>query len=304
MPIFHTSFDLMKNAINLAIKNVSKINEIRIFRAMAKSLNEHHASAFFVKESHQCYVKYKSLSAGKLVQKEISDLVIVSCLDQSVRLCFLQAKYHKKHLEGKRFLDFEGDYFQWELLNHRPLIKNCGRKVVFPEDILSFTDYYSIGSFGVFYYDTESKIDMLYSVANLIIPKAVKSDPKRAKTTLCFPGTSSCPLTGYKNQCEREMFSTCDLSQFEKGLLLHKVGAPIPGNSNTARFIAGILCAAKDSSKNKGFNLMVDKLITLLNIDEPLPFKAHPNILLVELNKFISNMIQSLSTGSTRSEGF
>jgi hypothetical protein len=287
----------MKNEINMAIKKISKVNEIRLFRAMAASLNNHNTSAFFVKESHQCYVKYKSLAANKTVKKEISDLVIVSYLGQSVKLCFLQAKYHRNHLGRKRFLDFDGDYFQWELLNNRPVIENCGRKVVFPANILSFTDYDSIGSFGVFYYDAKGKIDMLYSVAKLIKPKAVKSDPKNAKTTLCFPGPSSCPVIGYKNQDEREVFSTCDLNQFENGLLCNKVGAPVDSNSEAASFIAGILSAAKNNYNNSALNTMADEVIKLLKIEKALQFKNHPNILLVSLNWFIKAMIKASDCG-------
>ncbi|MCX5804075.1 MAG: hypothetical protein NTU69_11200 [Proteobacteria bacterium] len=290
----------MKNEINKAIKKISKPNEVRIFKAMAKSLTSRYASACFVKESHRCYVRYNSCAANKSVKREISDLVIVSYLKNSVKLCFLQAKYHRTSIQGKRFLDFTGDYFQWELLNSRPKIENCGRKLCFPPNILSFTKYNSIGSFGVFYRDSKGKIDMLYSIAKLIKPKAVKCDPKNAKATLCFPGTSSCPKIAYKNQSEREMFSTCYINQFEKGLLLHKIGAPVNSNSEAASFIAGILTAAKSNNNDPDLNRMTDEVMRLLRIDKPLPFRDNPNILLVKSpGCLIRAMLKALDHGDS-----
>jgi len=227
----------MKAEINTSIKLLKVVNEINIFRAMEKSLAKK-TSAVFVKETHgrSGLVEYTSNNCPVPVVKEISDLLIVSFNPNNsiTRICFLQAKYHRNYITP--FLKFKGDFYQWELLRLRPTIKNFGNSY-FPSDILSFTNFKSITAFGVFYYDFNNDIDMLFSIPELIKPTKIKKHKSNPSTTLIFQGKKNCPLINCWTSTTNELMTTCNLDVFETQLLKGVVGAPINGYKSIESYL-------------------------------------------------------------------
>lgn len=280
----HNIVVCMKAEINKKVTSLAKINEISIFRAMESSINSK-SKSIFVEETHSWagFVEYNSPNCPVPVVKEIADLMIVSHnpRNKENRLCFLQAKYHQKRISP--FLKFRGDFYQWELLNIRPIIKNAG-KSNFPKDILSFTNFKSISSFGIFYHDSNSKIDMLYSIPDLLSPTSIKTHKKRPSTTLVFPGYKKCPISGgYTILNQNEIQTTCDLDMFEKLLLSGIVGAPINGVRNVEDYLYN---AINKIQMTNDYDLLVDILNSFESKEKSDLNKFDvPNILFVKTNE-------------------
>ena len=171
----------MKKYLNQRIATTDKnVDEKYLFCCIADYFNVVGCKSTFVEKVHQFYIKYPSIFAGTLKKIEIADLQIVNhdISTNQTRLCFIQAKYKRE--QPRMLLDFEGNAFQWELLRNRPNIideYNNG----FPEDILSFTNYKSISSFGIFYKDSEGKIDFLFS-----IPEKIEISQEKRKTSMNY----------------------------------------------------------------------------------------------------------------------
>lgn len=274
----------MKAEINKKVSSLAKKNEISIFRAMESSIN-HKTKSVFVEETHSWagFVEYTSPNCPVPVVKEIADLMIVSHNPKNKvnRLCFLQAKYH--HNKIKPFLKFRGDFYQWELLNIRPIIKNAG-KSNFPKDILSFTNFKSISSFGIFYHDQSSKIDMLFSIPDLLRPTSIKTHKNRPSTMIVFPGLKKCPISNcYTTLNQNEIQTTCDLDMFEKLLLFGIVGAPINGVRSVEDYLSN---AIKKIQRTTDHDLLFD-ILDSLDLEGTYDLNKFdvPNILFVQTNE-------------------
>lgn len=229
----------MKFELNKLIKKINSLNEIRIFQAMAISLNNKtNTNAIYIRETHgrKGWVEFSSQKVNSQIIREIADLLIVvnNRKEKEIRISFLQAKYHKKSINP--FLHIHADYFQWELLFNRSIIKSIG-KILFPQNILSFTNYKSISSYGTFYYDINNEIDMLYTIPDFLSPTKLNPTKITKSTILKFPGYLNCPQKNCYTQNNNEIVSTCSIDKYEYFLLNGLIGAPINNEYIIKQFI-------------------------------------------------------------------
>lgn len=161
-------------------------DEVALFRELATSIKNNSTNTIFINETHgnKAQVKFKSQFIGKNYTRcEVSDLLIVSRNLKSnlYRATFLQAKKETSdisslHTKIQNFV-FKGQYNQWELLAHRPvIIEGVGKFKPYPE-FLSDALSPSIGSFGVFY-EEKKKVEFIYSVAEFISVVSKAKHPK------------------------------------------------------------------------------------------------------------------------------
>lgn len=153
----------MKLELNKYIKHKPDCGEIELFREVHNYLSRKHI-CIFIDETHQQYVRFTSPTTNCVKKKELSDLWVIAYSPQlkRARMTFLQAKFEKKTVSIP--FNFKGDYFQYDLLSKRPKITDLS-KFNFPEEILSGAMSDSVGSFGVFYFDSKGKIDFAFSIA-------------------------------------------------------------------------------------------------------------------------------------------
>jgi hypothetical protein len=274
----------MKTEINKVISATKAYREIPLFKAMATSLNNY-VPAIFIPETHgrRGWVKFNSARTGKTEQKEISDLMIISFNRPTkiFKLAFLQAKYHRHGTNP--FLNFLGDYLQLELLQNRPVIQpNSFFK--FPINILNFSTYRSLTTYGVFYHDLNNDIDMLYTIADLLIPTGLSI----IRGNIEFPGNPGCPKVNCQTTNLLELISTCNIDIFEKGLISFQIGAPILNNSNMEKYLKRLLLHVKSITKTKEVVAYLDSFLTnFINDSNETAFELpeiHPNILILQTN--------------------
>lgn len=232
----------MKKELNNAVNNTSsKVDEIFLFRTMAKEFNHSPISkCTYAKEIHGKigWVEFSSkYKIGGKATTELGDLLIFTFdkWKKELRLCVLQAKY--KNGRYYRFLNSQANLFQWELLYDKPSIINRG-KLNFPQNILNFrTDYKSISAYGIFYHDNITReIDFLYTLPEFFVPHSM---PRKRISNGGRSFNFRCPfgLGSPNNRCIRgimpsEAISTCSIDVFENQVLSCKVGAPIPKGSH------------------------------------------------------------------------
>lgn len=248
----------MKKELNMVInKSGVKIEEVSLFREMSKQFNNYPVSrSTYVEEIHgrKGWVQFASgYKTGGTATCELGDLLFLT-YDKAVkelRICILQAKYRKGRY-GK-FLNFNADLFQWELLRDKPDISNKGR-LIFPKNILNFrNDYQSISAYGIFYNDNISgDIDFLYTIPGHIgprsYPKRTISKGNRAFRFSCPLGLGSPNLWCRKGYCHKEVISTCSMDVFEMGVLSCMIGAPV--NLNINSWVMNLLRNVKDRADN------------------------------------------------------
>lgn len=273
----------MKSTINDAIFKNSKLrfDEIFLFREMAKSLNNI-TPTIFVKETHgrRGWVQFHSEITNTVMQKEISDLLIV-CLNKptnEIKISFLQAKYHRTTINP--FLRFHGDYLQLELLKRRPDI-NQNNFFGFPQNILNFSNYRSLTSYGVFYHDAGSSIDMLYSVSDLLRQENLNV----LKGSIVFPGHQECPMINCFTANRKEMLSTCNLDLFESGLLSFQIGAPINNNKMIEAYFGKLFkYIISNAKKGSDLSFLTDLLGDFIRNTETTDneIKGNPAMLIIQ----------------------
>lgn len=225
----------MRELFNMTISLYD--NEISLFRKLAKLLAIDY-KVTFIHETHKELVTFHSCILNTEVRKEISDLWIImySPKKRKARMTFLQVKKYPFNNRVTNPFVFKGDYLQHELLSLRPQIKNSQ----FPQDILSFTDNDSIGTFGVFYRDYLGQIDLAYATAKSIIPCG---HPVYNKTsvyrTMIMPDVGINPyIEEYYDICnERSIISTLNLDIFVGGILNLIIGAEIHKDHQIMNFL-------------------------------------------------------------------
>ncbi len=230
----------MKTELNKLIAGKS-IDEVSLFRAINQIFQVNYNSTL-IEETHQNYVlfNYSSFSTPMQIRREISDLWIIaySPNKKEARMSFLQAKFHKKIFKSVPAFKFSGEYFQYKLLSTRPKIVNAS-KFNFPTDILSFSHFDSLGTFGVFYYDSQGNLDLAYTVASELICKNGATKNQQTVRQLTFPKMSNVlySIKSY-NSKDYELCTTLYLDIFTLGILNLKVGAPIHNNKNIQIFLS------------------------------------------------------------------
>lgn len=204
-----------------------KLNEVNLFRQLATEFNTRFSRSTFVEEthSHKGFVEYDSRILGRRKVVEISDLLFITFNKAlgEIRINFLQAKYQNKPY--KKFISFKGNVFQRELLSEKPDVIDI-HGLGFHRNILNFTNYKSITSYGVFYVDIKGEIDFLYTMPEYTLPRSFKT--KNGITTFYFSPGPYCPnasCTG--GMWSDETISTCSLDVFASEVLNGRIGAPL-----------------------------------------------------------------------------
>lgn len=247
----------MKKEFNRAVSKMINVNEVGLFREMAKQFNYNKfTKATYVKEIHKQYVEFNSSFYGGMKRIELGDLLFLT-YDKSkkeFKLCVLQAKYRKKPY--KKFLDCNADEFQWELLYYKPDVYNKS-KMNIPKHILNFrNDFKSITAYGIFYHDKSSnEIDFLYTLPELFSPKKMIPYPSKVfsftcpnlgvcKTSCCGCGTG---CSGKRGTMPKETLYTCSIDVFENEVVSSKIGAPI-NDDEIKKYILKLLNSMRRSS--------------------------------------------------------
>jgi len=236
----------MKSIFNSRIPSLIRKDEVNLFGLMAELFNTSHSKSTFVKKVHGRigFVDYNSTILGRIKTVEIADLQLITCNRKTneIRICFIQAKYRRGNFS--RFLTLNANLFQWELLKDKPDIIDTYHNG-FPTNILNFSTYKSITSFGIFYEDKSGEIDFLYT-----LPKHISKRNNNEYQTMNFYGSCYCPnIHCAKGIMSNETISTCSMDIFEKEVLACKIGAPVVGNIKI--YLAGLLQAIRSNNSNE-----------------------------------------------------
>lgn len=276
----------MKQTFNSRLTSLSKIDEVNLFRLMAELFNTNSSNSTFVEEvhGHRGYVDYHSTILGTIKKIEIADLLLITCnrRNNEIRLCFIQAKHRKGNF--RKFLTFRANLFQWELLRDKPdIIDNYNKG--FPSNILNFSSYQSITSFGIFYKDRQGQIDFLYTLPSHITPRN-----KKKIQTMDFFVSCHCPnVNCLKGKTLKETISTCSMDVFEQEALACRIGAPIDSSIRT--YLANMLTSIRNNTTEN--NDTIDEFIGRLDIvaDDFRDNIYYPNtiLLMTDGNEIIEN---------------
>lgn len=221
--------------------------ELDLFRTLMEVLQMRNRQYVFIEETHSIVrVGYLSPKLGyKQVNKEIADLLIIynDTKNKEIRISFLQAKRSSSGCLFRCRLPykFDGDFFQWELLVTRPKIIVANHKLFLCPDILSFTDYKTISSFGVFYEYVNGGWDMFFTIPEFLFPlNFYKIIPKR-NTKLQLNYCLSYHMCNYNCSWQygkhKEVNFVCNIDTFEHVLLKGQIGAPIRRHLNIVSII-------------------------------------------------------------------
>lgn len=269
----------MKQIFNSILYSTDK--EVALFRKLAKILALNHRVTF-IEETHQNYVSFDSVTIGKTVKREISDLWIImySPDKRQARMTFLQAKFQPLNWWRSNCFFFNGDFFQHELLSKRPQIKSSQ----FPENILSYTDNSSIGSFGVFYQDCYGNIDLAFAVADSIqCATSIPVTSKLANRTMKFPDLGIKKFI-VELKHKDSIIATHSIDVFTTGLLNMMIGADFLGDSSILSFVKKTLkYCANNNTEVKYFLNFIEELD--ISIDNNVRGTDNiPNIILINID--------------------
>ena len=256
-------------------------SEETIFRNMSQVLSQNY-HVHFIGTTHNQKVKFHSTQIGGTATREISDLWIIAFSPKKMlaRMTFLQAKKNKEDLHTLPST-FKGEYFQFELLSKRPILKQViGKKFNFPPDILSFACCSSIGSFGVFYLDNNGDIDMAYCSAKFLKP--INQPPKNYKQSIInlqIPRMPYLRKCGNRRYCD-ELVRCTSINRFTQNLLSLKIGAEFLYQSNISGFVASTLANFRNDP-------VVNQLCSLLNTRHDSPQDMNEQV----SHKLLSNLL-------------
>ena len=245
---------------------------------MANLFNSNTSKSTFVEETHgrRGFISYHSSFLGGMKTVEIADLQIITCNRKTneIRICFVQTKYRKAKF--KQFLSIKTNLYQWELLKEKPNIfdTHCNG---FPINILNFSSYESITSFGIFYKDKHDEIDFLYT-----LPKYIHKRSISEIQIMDFKGPCVCPnIHCTKGVGPHETISTCSMDLFEKEVLACRIGAPIEGNIKS--YVAGLFKSIRASSSSVEISGILDEFDYILDYrnDNVRDNIAYPNTILI-----------------------
>jgi hypothetical protein len=240
----------IRKGFDAALGPTERPTEIDLFRALAGALTQRGSLASFeprstaIEETHgrKGWVSFESEITGKTARIEIADLLIVNlckqhinaCLEEVIetRICFMQAKRSVKNIV---IPSEKNCALQWELLHRRCDVDDAKKR--FPRNILNFTEYKTITSYGVFYKDS-GIWELLFSIPENFHAHAL---PLRRNSTIqfCRPLFEGHTEQGYKannaileSPVPVETVYTDSLNAFEHELCRGTIGAPIPAARN------------------------------------------------------------------------
>jgi hypothetical protein len=210
--------------------------EVPFFRFFANLLKKHYGDVrYYEVHGYPGQVQFQSgiWPTKSPVQREIGDLFIVtySYASRQVRYTVMQNKLEKPTGAQRIFpsFKFKADIHQYDLLAFRPDVTSVG-SFNLPIDILSGTDYESVGCYGVFYEGSDHLMDFAYSAARWLTPQSYSNTCRLIMNTF----RSECLSQG------REIICTIGIERFVHHLLSMKIGAPVI-NASMGGFIRGLV---------------------------------------------------------------
>ena len=276
----------MKAELNIAWEKGD--TEIDLFRKMSIILSEIYNVAF-IAETHQHRVSYYSNTISQIAQRELSDLWIIafSPSQNRIRTTFLQAKYHRKNLLTSGI--FHADFFQFELLSTKATLLT-GSSFNFPEDCLSFSCCGSVGSYGVFYVDNTTSIDMAYSSAEILTAATSPTNYGQISVDLSFP-TSPISINNCNCIICSELNYTYDIDFFTKNLLQLNIGAELQINPKMLAYIRALLSKLDASTTTTQLITTINNISPIDDANNNLEMKSegNPNVLIINVDEQISN---------------
>lgn len=289
------SFYPIKGVVNMSLYAdiqpglSSKSKEVTIFRELLKSLRK----IGLVHEMHgpKTYqVEFRDPVFAPLTTRcELCDLFIVVLKDGKGKFTFLQCKR-----------DFSANYLmnnitaipirQFYLLGYRPEIYPHTKSFIIPRTILSEALTPSIGTLGVFYLDSLGKVNMEYSVMELMHTNSsigVVDFQKNVNKNYSFQGRYKHirTINGYEEVERLE-----HLDDFEKHLLDLKIGEPIThSNQESSSFALNIAkkVLSESITPNDLLLLKISRLFEeigggISNNDDFQDFMDSTNILIID----------------------
>lgn len=266
-----------------------KSKEVTIFRELLKSLRK----IGIVREMHgpKTYqVEFRDPVFAPLTTRcELCDLFIVVLKNGKGKFTFLQCKR-----------DFSANYLmnnstaipirQFYLLGYKPEIYPHTKSFIIPRTILSEAIMPSIGTLGVFYLDNLGKVNMEYSVMELMHTNStigVVDFQKNVNKNYSFQGRYNYVKT--KNGYD-EVERLEHLNDFEKYLLDLKIGEPITkSNQESSSFALNIAkkVLAESITPNDLLLLKISKLFEeiggfISNNDNYQDFIDSTNIVIID----------------------
>lgn len=197
-------------------------------------------------------VKFESnIWPGKVIQREICDLVIlvIDPYSGEARVTFHQNKYQRGSGSARCSPDFrfKADIYQYDLLAYRPKVNSVGT-IDLPSEVLSSTDYNSVGSYGVFYENTSHLLDYAYSTAKWLVPESYKVETKLLLSNSLVNITLE----------NRELLATLGIASFIGGLFGMQIGAPLKKGTDLSDHVAGLLLRAisKGADSRQTYNAL------------------------------------------------
>lgn len=272
----------MKKDLNIYIKTQKKYGEIVLFQFMQSYLSNKY-NCCLINQTHKRLVNFQSPTTGCTKARELSDLWIITYSPKlkKARMTFLQAKFEKKIKSSNKPFNFQGDYFQYDLLSKRPQIINSN-KFNFPNNILSSAISDSVGSFGVFYFNQNKILDFAFAVASDITIHTKPAVSCRTKQRQLY-FQRNCNLRNVKKS-GLELRSTLSADCFECALLDLLIGTPIEQDQNLIYYLKNYFktIVANNIDDFKSFL----QLISDSTSEEFYDSKSHetPNILLLNID--------------------
>lgn len=272
----------MKKQLNTIWKKGD--TEIDLFRKISTILGTIYNVAF-IAETHQHRVSYYSNTISQIALRELSDLWIIafSPAQNRIRTTFLQAKYHRKNLLPSGI--FHADFFQYELLSTKATLLS-GSSYNFPTDCLSFSCCGSVGSYGVFYIDSTTSIDMAYSSADILTAATSPTNYGQISVDLSFP---SVPISINNCSCNicSELNYTYDIDYFTRNLLQLNIGAELQIHPEMLAYVRKLLSRVTNSEAISQLLTTIDNITPSNDVESDLEMKndGNPNILIINVDE-------------------
>lgn len=215
------------------VKRTAKgnLSEVDLFRQMMAVFKICYHATVILSETHRNYVGFPTtdLKTGQRIPnqtREIADLRIIT-YSRSMRVAretYLQAKATTKGLIDNAFR-FDGDWYQYDLLSRRPVVMPPSKKppywrVLCRPQFLAEALLPSMGSYGIFYRDGQSKVNFAYQPANLLIASGTGKKNRSFEIDATVPKYAN--MLGIP-----DLQHTYDVDEFEYAVTHNLIGSPI-----------------------------------------------------------------------------
>lgn len=223
----------IKPNLSTVARNASgSLSEVNLFRQMMRVFYHYYGATVVVNETHQHYVGFatKDLVTNQPIHnqtREISDVHIITYSPslKVARETYLQAKVASTSdgLITPNSFQFNGDWYQYDLLSRRPKVMKPLKKKPYDRCIIDpyfLSNAYlpSIGSYGVFY-ENNHQVDFAYQPANRITTTGTAKVERKLHIDT--------NLSKYNAPCIPDLQYTFDADEFEYAVTHNLIGSPI-----------------------------------------------------------------------------